>query len=316
MDLLLHFTVTSTDGGATCKQSATMVLERDGLRYFGKVVKPSESASQIVHMTRLYASLAADARAHFARPVGLYTLNGGAVVVTELIVGLDLYDYVATRGPWARGDEQLRALTRALLAALEAMHDHGLMHGDVKPENIMLELDADGGVARACLVDFGFCLPFHGAESELVCGSVGYSPPEVLRREKSRFSPLVDVWGLGVTLLVLATGVNPFLRVVRDEVDEPGSRLLVLKPVPFSEAFLRRYHARCSAGFRSFIAALLVRQSERPTVAAALAHPWLCVPVARPCLCLVPCAVPVATETGTAWRRGTSGMCDSAAATV
>ena len=115
-------------------------------------------------------------------PCGIFTLHGGRRRVTELFGGHDLYDFVATRSPWARGEERLHTLVR--------MHDRRLVHGNVKPANIMLELDADHGVERACLIDFGFCLPCHGAERAQVCGNVGYSPSDVVLSEHRRFSPL------------------------------------------------------------------------------------------------------------------------------
>jgi serine/threonine protein kinase len=311
--LLSHFTVAVTAGAATPNQSATLVLERGGARYFGKVVKPSECASQLEYMRRLWASLeGSEAQRHFARPVGLFEWLGRAVVVTELVDGVDMHDYVTAHGAWSRGEEELRALVAMLLRALEAMHDRGVVHGDVKPENIMLQLDARGRVARACLVDFGFCFEVLAPARPEVRGSVGYSSPEVLLGLPSRFSPLVDVWGLGATLLVLVTATNPFLCVSRGEVDERASRAVVVERHPLGGAFVRRFVEACSPGLRAYIGQLLLPQHLRPTVAAALAHPWLAPPLARPCTCAVPCAVPMPAAPTT----GTSGTCDSAAATA
>jgi eukaryotic-like serine/threonine-protein kinase len=95
-----------------------------------------------------------------------------------------------------------------VLDALEAAHEAGIVHRDVKPANVLV--DAGGG---ACLTDFGIAtttgdssLTTHGA----LIGSPSYMAPERANGEEP--SPAVDLWSLGATLYAAVEGRPPFNR--------------------------------------------------------------------------------------------------------
>src|SRR3954451_19912395 len=95
-----------------------------------------------------------------------------------------------------------------VLDALEAAHEAGIVHRDVKPANVLV--DAGGG---ACLTDFGIAtttgdssLTTHGA----LIGSPSYMAPERVNGEEPR--PPVDLWSLGATLYAPGEGRPPFAR--------------------------------------------------------------------------------------------------------
>ena len=101
------------------------------------------------------------------------------------------------------------ALGLQLLAALEAVHDAGLVHCDVKPANLLL--DEDG---RLVLIDFGIAeaggddLTHPARQDGDVVGSPAYMAPELVRGEVPR--PPADLWSLGATLYTAVEGHSPF----------------------------------------------------------------------------------------------------------
>jgi tetratricopeptide (TPR) repeat protein len=113
-------------------------------------------------------------------------------------------------------DEAFAALTLAerlelvveLADALAHVHDEGLVHRDVKPENVLV--DAAG---RARLTDFGIVFGVDLERLTVTGGAVGtpaYMAPEQIAGERSAIGPHTDVWALGVILYEALTGELPF----------------------------------------------------------------------------------------------------------
>lgn len=97
----------------------------------------------------------------------------------------------------------------ALLArALQEVHDHEILHRDVKPENVLLR---DG---QPILGDFGLAKDLSGDQrltrTGAFLGTPGFAAPEQAMGDKPRMGPATDVYGLGATLYCLLTGVSPF----------------------------------------------------------------------------------------------------------
>lgn len=118
---------------------------------------------------------------------------------TELISGRSLAEHLGIQGPMDQN--QLLDLAHDILSALAAIHHVGLVHLDLKPDNVMLE------PGKARLIDFG--LVAKANETGLLGGTPGFFTPEQLDEvvEERDFAPAADIFKLGVTLAV-ATGVN------------------------------------------------------------------------------------------------------------
>lgn len=137
--------------------------------------------------------------------------DGRPAVVMELVDGPSLADVVAERGPL--DPRKAASIGAHLLDALDAAHQAGVVHRDVKPANILL-----GPHGRVVLTDFGIAgldAPGDGADTSLtltghVVGSLDYLSPE--RAQGLEPGPAADIWSVGMTLYTAVEGRAPFHR--------------------------------------------------------------------------------------------------------
>ena len=132
-------------------------------------------------------------------------------LVMELVEGPPLGQLLA-RGSLPAADVVRYGLEIA--AALEEAHNHGILHGDLKPGNVIA---TKFGLK---LLDFGLARPLDGVPvsditrthtvwaTGLVMGTIPYMAPELLRGEPG--DTRSDLWAMGVVLYEMATGVRPF----------------------------------------------------------------------------------------------------------
>jgi hypothetical protein len=136
------------------------------------------------------------------------TENDPSYIVVELIQGPTLRTLLEERG--GRFLPEIAALIALPLAeALAAAHEHGVIHRDVKPDNVMIEISGQG--SRVVLTDFGVAhitgMETMTATGALV-GSPAYMSPEQSRGHEVTYA--ADLWSFGAMLYELVTGVVPF----------------------------------------------------------------------------------------------------------
>lgn len=107
-------------------------------------------------------------------------------------------------------EPQAAYLVKQVLSGVEYLHSKGIVHRDLKLENLLL--DGDLPKATVKIADFGLSKVFSSnATLSTVCGSPLYMAPELLMLDqKSAYSPAVDVWSIGVILFILLAGYSPF----------------------------------------------------------------------------------------------------------
>ena len=118
-----------------------------------KVVRPRFAASAEEAVTRLAREARTVARLQHPNIVTVHAVHrlrdGGLALVMQLVPGRTLKQAIADEGPLA--PERAESILREVAQALAFAHAHGVVHRDVKPENIFLE----AGSGRALLADFG-----------------------------------------------------------------------------------------------------------------------------------------------------------------
>ncbi|MDP2437757.1 MAG: protein kinase [archaeon] len=182
-------------------------------------------------------------------------------LVMELVTGGELLDRLVSSPDSRIPEPQARSWFRQIVSAVHYCHANGVVHRDLKLENILI--DAAG---QARITDFGLANFFASSDAFLktLCGSARYAPPEILAGGMYRGPPL-DVWALGIILFVMLAGEFPW------KSQTEGYSLM-------NEIILGRYnlpsHVSKDAG--NLIASiLLLNPDDRPSTAQILAHPWL-----------------------------------------
>lgn len=149
--------------------------------------------------------------------------RGGLFLVLEWVRGVTLHERLQDarqRGLWIEPSEACRIL-RNIAGALDTLHGAGLVHGDVKPANVMLDASLD----RAVLIDFGLAMHLPSGwrsssgnwnPSELPTakgGTPGYSAPEQLEAGRPPLAhPSLDVYALGALAYAVLIGAGPFAQ--------------------------------------------------------------------------------------------------------
>src|SRR3954470_4313066 len=132
--------------------------------------------------------------------------DGRPWLVMEHVAARSLQEILEEEGPLAPA--AVARIGLDVLAALEAAHEAGIVHRDVKPANVLVETDG-----HACLTDFGIATTT--GDSSLttggaLIGSPSYMAPERAYGDEPR--PPVDLWSLGATLYAAVEGRPPFAR--------------------------------------------------------------------------------------------------------
>lgn len=181
--------------------------------------------------------------------------------------GEELFDKIVTAGSFSEADAA--RTFESMLRALDHLHQLGIAHRDVKPENFLLGgHEEDSLASRVRLCDFGiatYALP--GTELTELVGSAPYVAPEVVLRS---YSLSADVWSLGVVLYVMLSGLPAFWSTSGADGEIFAQILdgdIDLESPPWPSI---------SADAKDLVARLLTRDpARRPSAADALRHPWL-----------------------------------------
>lgn len=131
-------------------------------------------------------------------------------LLTELLSGGELLDAVLERGNYSEADAC--SCFRQLLKGVAYLHSQGIVHRDLKLENLMLASQED--ISKVKIVDFGLAKRLANGVSKMatVCGTPQYVAPEIIQGnvELRGYSKSVDMWSAGVILFILLGGHPPF----------------------------------------------------------------------------------------------------------
>ena len=224
--------------------------------------------------------------------------DGRPWIVMELVDGTSLGSRLTAEGPMPPREAATMGL--AVLSALEAAHARGVLHRDVKPDNVLLERET----GRVVLTDFGIAR-LDGSttltEQGAFLGSPEFTAPE--RTEGAAAGPGSDLWSVGVLLCAALDGRSPFRRdsmsgvlyaVLYEEIvlsaraeplapvirgllqREPGRRLTAVEASWLLTDYLEG-EPESSASTAETLKAAALRAAtlpDRPTEAPASTLPW------------------------------------------
>jgi serine/threonine protein kinase len=217
-------------------QLFAMKILRDSLTEDTSDENSSEHREQVTARERLRREALALSRVRHpgvASIVDMELDDALAFIVTELIDGDNLREDVEKNGAYT--GEDLELLTEKLSSAVEAVHQAGIIHRDIKPTNVMIS--ATGPV----LVDFGIAMgegESHVTRTGLVMGTPGFIAPEVIEGAES--DAATDWWSVASVLAFAATGKpvfgsKPIMAVLEREAS--GNADLSGLPVQTVSAF-------------------------------------------------------------------------------
>ncbi len=212
------------------------------------------------------------------RVFDIFEENGTAYLVMEFLKGQTLGKRIEKQGKLPAREVQDIALK--LLDALEVVHKAGMLHRDIKPDNVFLHQDG-----RVVLIDFGSARQFAQGKTQQHTRLVtpGYAPLEQYGTA-GKFGPYTDLYALGATLYHALMGVVPPAATDRVQSNQP-LRLPRETPDGLEQAVNRALEIRVDRRPQSvaeFRAILLGQRQPAPTPAASPATGSLSIRVSPP----------------------------------
>ncbi|GAX17299.1 hypothetical protein FisN_10Lh162 [Fistulifera solaris] len=266
-------TINITDSGNTSSaflnQDKRLIRKTSSMISYGKG-KPVFYALKSIHLDRCtnvdfqlelkneVAILKELDHPNIVRAIETFEYKGRLFIALELCNGGDLY----TRDPYS--EQEALKITRDLCSAVAYLHSRGIIHRDLKFENIMFTNTSKHADVK--LIDFGLSKKF--AANEFLADTVGtvYTmSPELI---SGAYNEKADVWSLGVICFMLLSSSMPFFG---------KTRVQVLKKIARAQYhFSSRRWNKISAEAMSFCETVLnLDPDARPSAEATLKLPWI-----------------------------------------
>ena len=202
-------------------------------------------------------------------------------LVMELMRGGELFFRVANDA--LSSELAIRCIVRSIAQSLRQIHARGLVHRDVKLENVLFACDSKECFS-AKLGDFGFAIPAAEVQLEPVLFTLCNASPEMIRALHNaqhgmrlpvpEYDSKSDMWALGVILFSMVAGYHPFQST--DSNTAAGQAALVrrIRNGKFSMDD-QDLHSISTDGQRVLLSLLSTDPTRRPSAEDLLADPWL-----------------------------------------
>ncbi|KNC73894.1 CAMK/CAMKL protein kinase, partial [Sphaeroforma arctica JP610] len=191
-------------------------------------------------------------------------------IITEFAPGGEIIDYIAKKEHLT--EKEARRFFRELVSAIDHCHLSGVLHRDLKLENILLSAEK-----HVLVTDFGLGRSYQAENlCGTFCGTPLYAAPELVSGTKY-FGPPADIWAMGVVLYAMVVGKPPF------QADNMSELYRRIKNVEF------KFPEWCSPEFRDVIGRIFTKDTnERITMDELRTHTWVVGEYGNPPLRLQP----------------------------
>ncbi|CAD8054893.1 unnamed protein product [Paramecium primaurelia] len=162
-------------------------------------------------------------------------------------------------------EQHIQEIMKKIVSAVSYIHDQGIVHRDIKAENIMITSKKDDGEPK--LIDFGLANKFdtsHLKRLKSFAGTPMYMAPEVI---KGSYDEKCDIWSLGVLLFTLLSGHLPFHGDTKEELYDNIQKANI--------SFDSAIWSHISSEAKDIIKRMLSKQpGQRPTSKELVKHNW------------------------------------------
>jgi len=193
--------------------------------------------------------------------------HGRMYIVMELCTGGSLVSRMKTHRH-GYGEAAAATLVEKMLSAVLYCHHHGIVHRDIKLDNMIYEDERED--AELKLIDFGFARAVRPGSETMhdQLGTPSYMAPELWAERQTPYDSSVDMWAIGVVAYMLLSGQRPFHSTDARE----KARMIREDALRFPE----RYWQHVSAEAQGFCQALMQKDSDkRLSASEAVKHLWI-----------------------------------------
>ncbi len=148
---------------------------------------------------------------YVVRCIDFFEIPQTPVLVLEFLEGSDLEKYAMGSG---LEEEEAKEITGKILQAVDVMHRKGVLHRDLKPQNVFYNPSNQ----RVTLIDFGLARQYNKGvdirqlqQASMTFATPGYAPPEVTGSNQFLWSVAGEIYAVGAILYFLLTGIHPTL---------------------------------------------------------------------------------------------------------
>ncbi|XP_046471949.1 uncharacterized protein [Neodiprion pinetum] len=264
LPLRMHFVAGHVIGDGNFAVVRHCIQRRTGVEYALKIIDKYKCQGQGTMLDSEIAIMKQVCHPNIISLIAEQETTDQLFLVMELVKGGDLFDAIAAATKFSEAEASV--MITHLVSALAYLHAHHIVHRDVKPENLLVEME---GSRVTCLKlgDFGLAQlvrePLY-----TVCGTPTYVAPEILA--EVGYGLKIDVWAAGVIMYILLCGFPPFVSP-ENEQEELFERIL-----SGHYEYTAPYWDSVSESAKQLISNMLQVQPElRFSAEDVLDHPWL-----------------------------------------
>ncbi|XP_042314697.1 LOW QUALITY PROTEIN: striated muscle preferentially expressed protein kinase [Sceloporus undulatus] len=182
------------------------------------------------------------------------------IIIMELCTGDELLERIARKS--SVSESEIRSYMRQVLEGISYLHHHGILHLDIKPENLLL---AEPGSDQVRICDFGNAQELTPDETQYCkYGTPEFVGPEIV--SQSPVSSVTDVWPVGVITYLCLTGISPFVG--------ENDKTTLMNIRNYNVAFEENMFTGLTREAKGFVIKVLVNDRLRPNAEQTLEHPW------------------------------------------